>query len=365
MRLASRFSGQELNDNVMERLFGAGWTTGEEDRTLRNLGRILDGSDDDENLLGDKDAIALERIRIRTCIAVWKYNSMGESLSEETQRILEECAAIDPFAMNSLGRYWSRNGSTEVSHYLKKAVEVFEHASLLGNAEAMFNLGICYYKGKGVPPDKNKAIRLYERAASLGNSRAMNNLAICLSNGDGVPEDKERAIQLFELASSLGSAHAMYNLGQCHYSGEGVSRDLKKAFLLYWRASSLGHAKAMYDLGTCYEQGKGVAQNKSKAKELHNRASSLLCSCTRNMNKVDTASCHTGDGSSHMKSAISFYQHASSLGSASAMFHLGECYYNGNGVPQDYAKALELWERAAKLGFQKAEEALKTMMSTE
>lgn len=48
--------------------------------------------------------------------------------------------------------------------------------------------------------------------------------------------------------------------------------------------------------------------------------------------------------------AVTFYQEASKLGCDVADYKLGDCYYFGKGVKQDYKKALEYYYRAAEQG---------------
>ena len=45
------------------------------------------------------------------------------------------------------------------------------------------------------------------------------------------------------------------------------------------------------------------------------------------------------------------YKKRMEVDDAQAIYNLGDCYHNGShGLPQDHAKALELWHQAAKLG---------------
>ena len=50
------------------------------------------------------------------------------------------------------------------------------------------------------------------------------------------------------------------------------------------------------------------------------------------------------------KKAFEFYQRAADNGDADAMFNVGNCYYFGRGVTQDYNKAIEFYQRAADKG---------------
>ncbi len=48
--------------------------------------------------------------------------------------------------------------------------------------------------------------------------------------------------------------------------------------------------------------------------------------------------------------AMQWYQKAANQGDADAQFNLGVMYYEGEGAPQDYAKALQWYQKAANQG---------------
>ena len=76
-----------------------------------------------------------------------------------------------------------------------------------------------------------EAARLYRYAAELGNAEAQFNLAICYENGKGVEEDAEKAVKWFRLAAELGDADAQYNLGLCYMHAKGVEYDAEEAVI--------------------------------------------------------------------------------------------------------------------------------------
>ena len=102
-----------------------------------------------------------------------------------------------------------------------------------GYAEAQFNVGMMYYKGRGVKQDKVKAVKWYRKAAEQG------------------------------------LAEAQLKLGLEYYFNEGlgVKQDYVEAVKLYRKAAEQGLAEAQVILGTAYILGKGVQVNKSLAKE--------------------------------------------------------------------------------------------------
>ena len=75
-----------------------------------------------------------------------------------------------------------------------------------GNADAQYNLGVMYDKGKGVPQDYVQAVAWYRKAADRGNAIAQYNLGNRYDNGKGVPQDYVQAHKWFNLAAAAGSA---------------------------------------------------------------------------------------------------------------------------------------------------------------
>tara|TARA_Y100000768_G_scaffold378367_1_gene352721 strand:+ start:45 stop:518 length:474 start_codon:yes stop_codon:yes gene_type:complete len=75
-------------------------------------------------------------------------------------------------------------------HYEKgefdKAFSVWKEEIKKGNKEAMFNMGLLYFFGKGVDKDLKIAFDYCKSAALRGSSRAQNNLAYMFSEGLGV-----------------------------------------------------------------------------------------------------------------------------------------------------------------------------------
>ncbi len=59
-----------------------------------------------------------------------------------------------------------------VAQSYAEAVQWFRLAAAQGDADALFNLGVCHVNGDGVPQDYHEALRLYKRAAAKGHPGA-------------------------------------------------------------------------------------------------------------------------------------------------------------------------------------------------
>ena len=62
--------------------------------------------------------------------------------------------------------------------------------------------------------------------------------------------------------------------------------------------------------------------------------------------------------------AVKWYRKAVEQGNADAQYNLGACYENGDGVPQNYDEAVKWYRKAAQQGNEDAQEVLKEMGKT-
>jgi hypothetical protein len=131
-----------------------------------------------------------------------------------------------------------------------KAVKEYRLAAAQGNADAQFNLGLCYRLGEVVRKDDAEAVRWFRLAAAQGGALAQCNLGFSHYLGEGVEKDDVEAVRWFELAAAQGLAHAQHNLGFCYSTGVGVPAcDLERAAELFQLAAEQGHpgAKQAFD----------------------------------------------------------------------------------------------------------------------
>ena len=116
-----------------------------------------------------------------------------------------------------------------------------EHACLVGEAEACYEVGLLYYSGhNALARDRSRAVEAYERGCRLGAAQACNNLGDALAYGDGVGRDVVQSAAMFDKACRKGEALGCANWGQMFERGEGVARDRAQARDLYRRACASG-----------------------------------------------------------------------------------------------------------------------------
>ena len=140
-----------------------------------------------------------------------------------------------------------------------------------GSTDAMCQLGLCYYDGKGVARDFKTACEWYLKAARNGNDKAMNLIGLCYERGEGVIKSKAEAFEWFFRAAEKGNADAMFNVGLFLIDTAGVQYK-KSAFEWFLKSANLGNAYGMHGVGCCYETGEGVKQDSEKAYECYLKA---------------------------------------------------------------------------------------------
>ena len=114
-----------------------------------------------------------------------------------------------------------------------------------GNAEAQFNVGLLYDRGRGVPKDKQEALRWYRRAAMQGDTFAQNALGDNYWEGTGVPKDDREAVWWWRLAADKGFVPAQHSLGKILAGGgQGVPADKPHAYVWLMLSAAQGDTEA-------------------------------------------------------------------------------------------------------------------------
>ena len=147
----------------------------------------------------------------------------------------------------------------EENKRLKKRMEV-------GDAHAIYNLGVCYTKGiYGLPQDYEKAIELWLRAGELGNATSYYSIGCAYELAQGVEFDKKKAKHYWELAAMQGDDTARYNLGVMETHAGNVDRALKH-FMIAVRDGFSGSLNSIKQL---YSNDHATKEDYTKALQLY------------------------------------------------------------------------------------------------
>ncbi|RIA93911.1 hypothetical protein C1645_761283 [Glomus cerebriforme] len=141
---------------------------------------------------------------------------------------------------------------------LEKATYYFKLAADKDSPLGLFLYGIALRHGWGCKSNPKLAVRYLQKAAEsavsdLHTTMAANpsiarhelvlaiyELGVCFRHGWGVPKNKHTAAYYFEIAANLGDPDAQNDLGYCYANGEGVKKDMKKAAKYYRMAAAQG-----------------------------------------------------------------------------------------------------------------------------
>lgn len=207
---------------------------------------------------------------------------------------------------------------------------------------------------------------------------------------DGTDVNLETAYNNFEKAKELGKNDANFYLGVLRYWYNYPERNFEMAKTYFEECGDNPYAQI--SLGFLYFSGAGVDEDREKAKELFQTAIDNGCMDGylgdalvayeeeqydigfEYYNKVveegkeqlyiayamywigGMYDCGEGVEQDYAQ-ALDWYEKAIEMGhNPYAMNNLGAMYYYGNGVEQDYEKALECFEKAADLGVEEAAE---------
>ena len=213
----------------------------------------------------------------------------------------------------------------DVSHYYlngilfpvneEKAIELLKKAVKKNNREAMYVLGELHTKKESSFFNVNKALKYYKQAADLGHVGAASYLGDYYSY---VNSDYKTGITYWQAAADLGDQHSQLMLALAYFEGNGVAKNVHLAFKTTQALAEEGYSEAKFYLAAWCMQGTGT--------------------------KID-----------YKRGIDLFTELAETENHTVALYNLGVCYSNGNGVERDVDKAIGFFSKAAANGDVKSE----------
>ena len=149
----------------------------------------------------------------------------------------------------------------------KSALRLLLNAADQGNADALYQLGGCYYLGRGVTRDLSKAAACLRRAVDQGHPNAKVMLGAIYLEKDYVEANDEQGLRLLREAADAENILAAIDLGIIYEDGSnGAPQDYDQAIKYFHQAAKQGDAEAQYRLARiCHFGGKGVKRNDATA----------------------------------------------------------------------------------------------------
>lgn len=123
--------------------------------------------------------------------------------------------------------------------------------------------------------DIDTAIPILKKAAELGNAEAQYNLGVCFQQGAGVSQDDKIANEWFLKSASQGWKDAQFKLAYSFATGRGVSQDNKKAFQWALKCAEQNDPECIFNVVSSYMEGFGTEKNIDSMMVWANRLGSL------------------------------------------------------------------------------------------
>jgi len=203
-----------------------------------------------------------------------------------------------------------------------------QSAAAGGDASAEYKLAVAYMKGDGVPQDAEQAFAWCKKAAEQGNADAETELGVMYRIGAGVEEDRHRAVLWYMAATRQGNANAMFDLGAAYYNGDGVPIDDLLSYAWFVLAKEHGDANA----------SSAVARAESELTKIQ------LTGAYKRIAQL----CESGEYIPANKvEAASWWLKAAQNGDNDAEITIADRFLSGQGVAQDYSKALYWCDQVA------------------
>ena len=124
-----------------------------------------------------------------------------------------------------------------------------------------------YISGYSMVRNEARAMELFEHAASLGDANAQYELAHFYRIGRVVKLNYQRAAELYTLSAAQNHMLSIYSLGMCHLYGYGVAKDKQRAIELLKRSAEMGCASAHKALALHNQEGAGNLPPSTKEAE--------------------------------------------------------------------------------------------------
>ena len=199
----------------------------------------------------------------------------------------------------------------------------------------------------GAQIDLEDAHTNFTKSQELGNADANFYLGV-LADWYGYPKwDYEQARAYYE--QSGDNPYAQIALGFLYYSGQGVEQDREKGKELFQSAADTGVVEGYYGLAVVAKNEEDIETALGHYNKVVEEGTEPLYIAYA-MNNLGHMY-RNGEGvEQDYAKAIEWYTKAADLGDADAMNNLGYMYEHGVGVEQDGAKAVEWYIKAADLG---------------
>lgn len=283
------------------------------------------------------------------------YDENPTSSVDQFRKWADEGNAV---AQLQLG-YIYLQGFDGVKEDAQTGVDWLKKSANQGNIEAMNQLGATYFTGMGnVKKDIHAGVEWWLKAARKGDLNSLNYAARMLGEENMTKEDHDRSIQLFREGVKKGSPESMYCLAVAYLKGIGVAKDENKAEALFDGAGELGYSPENQggylgvDVYPIHDENYYRTISMKKYQDLAKKDDSQAIYQLGLLYGIGAG------GSPQETKAIELIQKAAKVGHVDAMLDLYNRYQTGEGVPESQVEANKWLQKAAEAGNDYAQKTL-------
>lgn len=262
-------------------------------------------------------------------------------------------------AMNDYSALIIDNNPAEACKLLKKAVD-------LGDPGAMFNYALILsdgrYEKKGGPKkDEKNALSYMKKAAEQNNVEAMAAYAEWLLSGFAGQKNFVESTKYFKKAADVSHDPLLqFRCGILYLEGIGLpTKDIKTGASYIKMAADQDLPNAVETIGFLYQEGQGVPKSTKEALKYFKKGAELGYppSMASYGHYLQNGIAVKKDE----KEAAKYYQKGADLKDPTCMYNLALLYATGTGVQENEDTAIKYVKMAAELGFEPAQELLKSL----
>ena len=254
----------------------------------------------------------------------------------------------------------------------KEALALLERASAAGDGDATCVLARCYcgrqyvWAGHGFPEDDDKATRLLHKSVEQGSALGV---LVALRSGE-LPPSVEKKMPFANLQEAMdaatglaeeGDAFSQYVVANAYFwwdflriQNKGkdsfpnheafksyLRENISKCEDLFWKALQGGMYFAANNLNKYYNEGDEdiILPRPEKAKDLYK----IGAEQGHPIMQAIHADNLTKEG--RKEEALGWYKKAAEGGHPGAWYDVGRCYFDGEGVAQDYVYAVKCFQK--------------------
>ena len=282
-------------------------------------------------------------------------------LSVEMMALQERAKEGDMAAQIELAqRYLDGDG---VAQDTEQAIFWLERSDRAGNPNALFEIGQIYRKGIGIEASGNKALTYLTRASRKKSSDADIVIAeMYLSGEEFLDQDPVRAYRYFQKAADQGDLRGLFYTGKMLMEGYGSTpQNIDVGTQRLEDATDKGYLEALEYLADAYQYGipPHTSPNPEKASTYYRQLAEK--GSIESIRQLATDARTGGlQGTPDMEKAVYWYEKGAEKDDPESLFWLGVLIGKGEGAPKSAQKSEAYLKKSAQLGYEPAEQLLKT-----